>query len=325
MIVYSGAAPPLVRRGEFHPIAGARARIRAMPYPAFEPPGGDPWRGSYRRREETTVAPGAGSADAWEEAMRNAPAGKVLVGPVPPAELVYGSAAAAVAAARRLGRSAILFETSRREPDEIPAGKDLARVVLWDGALPTAEFWRAFRGGASAGVALPLIPGWTGDEDFLVELFERAAEAGAAFAAGFALSGDGPSRAAIHADFAERHPDRADAFFDAIHHRDWDAGTRQAAARFRAAAAIAGLPDRTPLLVGGGDHEANARLIDAFEEEARRGEEPRSSALLAAARRVEDFGRDVADLEREGNLRLLWPPDSPEARVARLVLAGTLR
>jgi hypothetical protein len=172
---------------------------------------------------------------------------------------------------------------------------------------------------------LPLVPGWTGEEDFLGEFFERAAESEASFAAGFSLSGDGPSRAAIHADFAERHPGRADAFFDAIHHRDWDAGSRESAARFRAAATSAGLPDRVPLLVGAGDAEANARLIDAFEEEARNGEEPRASALLAAARRVEDLGRDVADLEREGNLRILWPPDSPEAKVARAVLAGTAR
>jgi len=325
VIVYEGAAPPSVRRGEFHPLAGTRARIRALPYPAFEPPGGDPWRGSYRRREETAVSPAPRSPDAWEESLRNVPAGRVLVGPVPPAELVYGPAAAAVAAVRRIGRPAVLFETARRERDEIPSGRDLARVVLWDGTLPAEEFWRAFRAGEPAGVALPLVPGWTGEEDFLGEFFERAAESEASFAAGFSLSGDGPSRAAIHADFAERHPGRADAFFDAIHHRDWDAGSRESAARFRAAAASAGLPDRVPLLVGAGDAEANARLIDAFEEEARNGEEPRASALLAAARRVEDLGRDVADLEREGNLRILWPPDSPEAKVARAVLAGTAR
>jgi hypothetical protein len=244
---------------------------------------------------------------------------------VAPAELVYGSAAAAVAAVRRLGRSAVLFETVRRERDEIAPGKDLARILVWDGTLPSAEFWRAFRGGPPAGVALPLIPGWTGEEDFLGEFFEQAAKAEAAFAAGFALSGDGPSRAAIHADFARRHPGRADAFFEAIHHRDWEAGTRRAAARFRAAAGRSGLSDRVPLLVGAGDHEPNVRLMDAFEEEARNAGEPRASALLAAARRVEDLGRDVADLEREGNLRLLWPPDSPEARVARAVLGGIAR
>jgi len=190
VIVYEGTAPPTIRRGEFLPLPGARARIRALPYPAFEPAGGDPWRGSYRRKEETSVAPAPRAPDAWEESLRNAPPGKVLVGPVPPAEIVYGAAAAAVAAARRLGRPAILFETAPRERDEIPEGRDLARVVGWDGTLSSEEFWRAFRAGSLAGVALPLIPCWTGEEDFLREFFERAAQTEAAFAAGFALSGD---------------------------------------------------------------------------------------------------------------------------------------
>ncbi|HET9795915.1 MAG TPA: hypothetical protein VFS34_15785 [Thermoanaerobaculia bacterium] len=325
MIVYEGTTPPSVRRGEFHPFPGARARIRALPYPAFEPAGADPWRGAYRRGADAVVAAAAGSPDLWEEALRHAPAGKILVGPVPPAELVYGAAGAAVAAARRLGRAVVLVETARREPDGIPSGADLARVAVWDGACSSAEFWRAFGGGAPAGVAVPWIPGWTGEEEFLEAFFARARDAGARFAVGFPLAGDGPSRAAIHADFAERHPGRADAFFDAIHHRDWDAGTRETAARFVEAAGRAGVPVRVPFLLGGSEFEANVRLIDAFEEEARTGDEPRASALLAAARRVEDFGRDVADLEREGNLRILWPPDSPEARLARAVLAGSLR
>ncbi len=333
MIVYEGHAPPTVRRGEFYPFPGARARIRALPYPAFEPPGGDPWRGTYRRRTEASVAAAERSIDHWEEALRPAPPGKVLVGPVAPAEPVYGAAAAAVEAARRLGRAVVLVETAERgagasgvPPDGIAPGPDLARVVLWDGTLPAGAFWKAFGGGSRpAGVALPAIPGWTGEEAFLAGFFARARDAGAAFAAAYALAGDGPSRAAIHADFSQLDPARSDAFFDAIHHRDFEEGTRDAAERFVEAAARAGVPARVPLLFGRTDIEANLRVIDAFEEEARAGGEPRASALLAAARRVEDLGRDVADLEREGNLRLLWRPDSPEARLARAVLAGSLR
>jgi hypothetical protein len=325
VIVYEGTSPPTVRRGEFHPFAGARARIRALPYAAFEPPGGDPWRGAYRRESDASVAPAEASPAAWEEALRSAPAGKVLVGAVPPAEAVYAAAGAAAAAARRLGRAVVFVETAGGERDGVPPGPDLARVTLWNGRLSPDGFWRAFANGAGEGVGIPWIPGWTGEEDFLAEFFSRARNAGASFAVGFALAGDGASRAAIHADFAERDPARADGFFDAIHHRDWEAGTREAAARFEAAAARAGLAARVPLLLGGGDFAASARLVDAFEEEARAAGEPRSSALLAAARRVEDLGRDVSELEREGNLRVLWPPDSLEGRFARSVLARTPR
>ena len=326
MIVYEGTAPAAVRRGEFHPFAGARGRVRALPYPGYDAPGGDPWRGTYRRPVEIATAAGPSSPDAWSDAFARAAAGRILVGPAAPAEPVYGAAAAAVEAARRLGRASVLVETADRATNEIAAGPDLARVVVWDGTLAADEFWERFAGGARpSGVALPWIPGWTGEEDFLAAFFGAAAGSGAAFAAGFPLSGDGASRAAIHGDFAARHPDRADAFFDAVHHRDWDRGTDEARSRFRALAARAGIPARIPPLVGRRDFEANARLADAFESEAEAGEEPRASALLAAARRVEDFDRDVADLEREGNLRILWPPGSPEARLARAVLAGIAR
>jgi len=327
VIVHDGAAPATVRRGEFHPFAGARARIRAVPYPGFDPPGGDPWRGTYRRPGEVLAAAGPRSVEAWTDALAHGPAGKVLVGPVPGAEPVYGSAAAAVEAARRLGRAVVLVETADRADaetalGEIAPGPDLARVAVWSGTLSPEAFWQAFaRGARPAGVALPWIPGWTGEEDFLDGFFARAVGAGAAFAAGFVLSGDGPSRAAVHADFAARHPERADAFFDAVHHRDWHDGTREARGRFLDAAARARIPSRVPFVLGKGDFEANARLADAFESEAETGEEPRASALRAAARRIEDFGRDVAALDREGNLRVLWPADSPEARLARAVLA----
>ena len=326
MIVHEEGAPAVVRRGEFHPFPGARARVRAIPYPGFDPPGGDPWRGAYRRGGDATAAAGPGSPEPWLDALGHAPPGKILVGPVAPADSVYGSAAAAVAAIRRLGRAALLIETADRPEDGVSAGPDLARVVVWDGAMAERDFWRSFaRGAAPAGVAVPWIPGWTGEAAFLDAFFSGARAAGAAFAAGFPLAGDGPSRAAIHADYARWRPSDADAFFDAIHHRDWQAGTREARRRFAAAAERSGVPARVPLLVGAAEFEANARLAGAFESAAEEEEEPRASALRAAARRVEDFPRDVAGLEREGNLRILWAPDSAEARIARSVLAGTAR
>ncbi|HET7453321.1 MAG TPA: hypothetical protein VFL12_11295, partial [Thermoanaerobaculia bacterium] len=298
VIVHEGSAPATVRRGEFQPFPGARARLRGLAYPGFDPAGADPWRGSYRRAEEASVSAGPGAPEPWIEAFDRAPAGKILIGPVPPAESVYGAAAAAVAAIRQLGRSAVLVETAERPEDDVPAGPDLARVVVWDGAGTDDGFWRGFRRGAApAGVALPWIPGWTGEERFLEDFFGAARLAGAVFAAGFSLAGDGASRAAIHADYARRDPGGADAFFDAIHHRDWGIGTREARARFLEAAARAGLPPRVPPLVGAREFEANARLAEALDTEADEADEPRASALRAAARRVEDFGRDVGDLD----------------------------
>jgi len=318
MIVYAGAAPASVRRGEFHPFPGARSRCRAIPYPGFEMDGSDPWRGTYAHVEEIDAGVGPPDPARWREAILRAGPGKVLVGTAAPAEEVYGTAGAAVAAARGLGRSVILVEVVDARTSA-PPGNDLARVVLW-AAGP--DFWTRFTGRTEpSGVALPLIPGWTGSEAFLGEWLDAARAAGARFAAPFELAGDGATRAAIHADFARLHPGEADGFFDAIHHRDWETGVREARERFRRAASAVGIPARAPAIAGGAEFGGNARLIEAFELAAETAEEPGASRFLAAARRVEDFGRDIEEVARDGNLRLLWPPESPEARIAGELLS----
>ena len=47
------------------------------------------------------------------------------------------------------------------------------------------------------------------------------------FAVAFEVSLDGYSRSAIHADFSSFFPERADSYFDDLHHRD---GSREVAA-----------------------------------------------------------------------------------------------
>jgi hypothetical protein len=68
--------------------------------------------------------------------------------------------------------------------------------------------------------------------------------------------------------------------------------------------------------VGRAEFSGNSRLIEAIEIAAETAGEPRASGLLAAARRLEDLGRDVEEIARDGNLRLLFTPDSPEGRIA---------
>lgn len=318
MIVYGGAVPASVRRGEFHPFPGARSRCRAIPYPGFEADGADPWKGTYAIVGETGAGVGPAEPARWREAIARAGPGKVLVGTAAPAEEVYGAAAAAAAAARELGRSVIVVETVDARTS-LPPGDDFARVVLWSAA---PGFWAGLaRRKDTPGVALPLIPGWTGTDAFLEEWLRAAGAAGAPFAVPFELAGGGASRAAIHADFARLHPTEADGFFDAIHHRDWESGVREARERFRRAARSVGIPARVPAIAGTGEFAGNARLIEAFEVAAETAGEPGASRYLAAARRVEDLGRDVEEVARDGNLRLLWPPESSEARIAGEILS----
>lgn len=319
MIVYGGPAPASVRRGEFLPFPGARARCRAIPYPGFEAGGGDPWRGTYERPGDVETGVGPGDAASWGAAIGRVLPGKVLVGTAAPAEAVYGAAAAAVAAARELGRSVILVETVDARTAAAP-GPDLARVVPWEAA---PDFWTRFaRRREPSGVALPLVPAWTGTEEFLGRTLAAAGGAGALFVSPFELAGDGASRASIHADYSAFRPEESDAFFDAIHHRDWERGTREARANLRRSAAAAGLPSRVPAIAGPGEYSGNARLVEAFEIAAESAGEPRASDFLAAARRLEELGHDVEEVARDGNLRLLWPPDSPEGRIAADLFAS---
>jgi len=94
--------------------------------------------------------------------------------------------------------------------------------------------------------------------------------------------------------------------------------------RLRRAAAEAGLALRVPAIAGAAEFSGNARLVEAFEIAAETAPEPRASDFLAAARKLEDLGRDVEEVARDGNLRLLWAPDSPEGRIAADLFSARL-
>ncbi|MGH9440802.1 MAG: hypothetical protein ACRD16_00850 [Thermoanaerobaculia bacterium] len=313
MIVYANG-PAAGRRGEFAPLPGVRSRVRAIPYPGLELPGADLWRGGYlRERKDTEVLAGPDSAEAWREVFAGAPPGCVLIGPVADVEPVYGAARAALAAAREAGRGAVIVD-DRCEPDRLCDGPDVVRILVWR-SEEGAGFWERAAGGrrgGKSGVALPLIPGWTGEPSFVRDFLARARSAGLDFVAPLEIDPDGHSRAAIHADFTERFPGDADSFFDRLHHRDWAPESARALAAFADEARAAGVPPRAPLPRGRGDYEANLLAREALEREADRTGEPGASSLRGAARRIEDLGRDLEELTRQGNGRLVLAPRSRE-------------
>ena len=316
MILFS-TGPAAVRRGEFAPFPGVRSRVRAIPYAGLDLPGADPWRGAYRKTaEENDAVAGPDSAEQWEEALAGAPAGSVLVGPVAACEPVYRAAAAALEAVRESGRGAVVVDCLC-DPAALPGGRDVVRVSVWR-ADADEEFWARAgesRGEGRAGVALPLIPGWTAEPEFVRDFLDRSREARLDFAAPFEIEPDGFSRSAIHADFGARFPERSDSFFDELHHRDWSDELARARPAFAEAARAAGIAARVPLPRGRRDFESNLLARGALESEADRVGEPGASVLRSAARRIEDFGRDLAELAREGNGRLLISPRSREWRV----------
>jgi hypothetical protein len=307
----------VVRRGEFTPLPGVHARVRAIPCPGWELPGADPWRGGYRRAGRfATGRAGPSDPEPWIESLRSSPAGIILVGPSPEVDREPSAARAAIAALRVLGRGAVLIDVpfSGEFPE---AGSDLVFVHVWRFG-EEAALWGRLRTLAPhfrAGVALPVIPGWTGEGDFLAAFLSRARDEGARFAVPLDIADSGVSRAAIHADFATAFPGGADSYFDLLHHGDWDALLAPARAQFPSMAQRLGLSPRVPRPVGRADFALNSRLIEELESRAETSGEALAARLRGAARRVEDFGRDLSGLVAEGNLRLLFSAGTPERAV----------
>lgn len=326
MIVFENAGGAPCRRGEYAPLRGVSGRVRAIPYAGHEPAGADPWSGSYRAMgQEGRIGVASDSPAAWAEALRTAPAGTILLGPVPEAEAVYGAAAAAIEAAGSLGRGVVVIDAAVPLSACDIARRDLVAVAVWR-CGEEERLWRgasARQGGLRLGVALPLLPGWTAEASFIGEFLRRCRDEGFDFAVPMEIEGDGPSRAAVHGDFSRLFPDRGMSYFDRIHHGDWPGAVREAKRRFEETAAALGVLTRVPRPRGAADFESNLRAIEGLEQEADQSDEPRASRLRRAVRLIEDLGRDLDALAREGNGRLLFPPDSPEWRLIELALGAS--
>ncbi|HEU5250808.1 MAG TPA: hypothetical protein VFW15_12545 [Thermoanaerobaculia bacterium] len=313
MIEYEESAGAVVRCVESD-VAGRRVAAYATPCsgevggPAFR---FDPLeRRLVARRPSGRVSVGPWDPDAWARAFSRCPPGPVLVGPGSPVDEIRGSCQAAAEGAFRSGRGVYLCDP---EPSGLPeaARGALVALCIW---APGDEDWERrlappLAHGIPSGAVLPVLPGWTDEREFLGEWFTRVISAGAQFTAALAASGGGDERRLLVEARARVDPGSADRFFEKIHHCDWTAAVREGLARFRAEAARRGLSTIPPRPMGPAEPPGNSAAAARLEEQAVEVEEDehRSSLLLAAARWIDESGRDLTPVVREGNFGKVFP------------------
>jgi hypothetical protein len=330
MIVFESSGNPVVRSGEFE-VASRRIAARAFPY-AGEAGGAqfrfDPVERRFlSRSSEGTVLAGPHEAGIWRTALLHGPAGPVLVGPCSAAEEVRGSYRAAAEGARASGRAVYLLEP---EAAGLPreAGSAVVALFVWfPGFEPHAEaLAAATAAGITAGWILPFVPGWTATPEVVEDAVGKAAAAGARFLSAVPLAEDGQARRVAFEAASASHPESSEALFDLVHHGD--AGqTREALDRLRECCARRGLATVPPRPVGLREPAANAAAAGRLEEkaEAASGDEHRAALLHAAARWIDESGRDLAPIAREGNFGKLFPFGPDLAREAEEALLAGVR
>jgi hypothetical protein len=330
VIEYEESAGATVRCVESD-VAGRRIAARATPYTG-EAGAGWPFRFDplerrlIARRSAGRVAVGPPDAAAWSRAFSRCPPGPVLVGPGSPVEEIRGAYAAAAEGAAAAGRAVYLLDP---EPAGLPAAppRVFVAICVWtpggDGETPRRL--SASRGaGISAGAVLPVVPGWTDGADFLDEWFSRAIAAGAEFVAAVSAAGEGEDRRVLVEARAEVEPESADAFFEKVHHGDWEEAVREGLRRFRDAARRRGLPAMPPRPIGSGEPAANSVAAARLEERAveLEADEHRAALLHAAARWIDESGRDLAPVVREGNFGKVFPFGALAAEAEAAFRAG---
>jgi len=329
MIVLETAAGPAVRVAEGE-IAGRRIAGRLLPY------GADAGSRSVRfdpverrfalARRESVVAVGPAGPEPWGQATLKIPVGPVLVGPCANAEDVRGAFLAAAEGAIASGRGVYLLDP---EPAGLPGGAGRSAVVLcsWRPGRPEAAFPgldAARAAGLRSAALFPLLPGWTGEAEALEALARAAVAGGATSLTAVVPSADGEGRRAIVEARAQVDPEAAERFFEFIHHADWATRLADRLAEVRAVAAKHGLACLPPRPVGlrepAGNAAAAARLEEAAELSAL--DEHRAARLLAAVRWIDECGRDLAAVAREGNFRKVFPFEGEIVEAAEAALRG---
>lgn len=310
-------------------IAGRRIAARALPYPGRvgeEPFGFDPLeRAIFRRRREGTVAVGPVRPEEWRAALLRVTPGPVLVGPGHDAgEPVWGACAAAAEGAREAGRPVYLLDPPPQALSRDASG-DVVVLVTWrpGRAVSRERIQELVQRGASAGCLLPLLPGWTSDRAAIAGFVEQARSAGARFVAPVLPDRGGASRRAIVEARAEITPDAAEQIFGRVHHSDWDRELEDALANLAVACSAAGLETMPPRPVGRAEPARNAAAAARLEELAWAcaADEHRCARFHAAARWIDESGRDLAAIAREGNLRRVFPlGDELAAEIERALL-----
>lgn len=313
MIEYVGGAA--VVRCVLSDAAGRSVAAHALPYsgeagsPAlrFDPLA----RSVVAKRAAGRVVVGPARPEPWTAAVERCPPGPVLVGPGSPVEEIRGAYRAAAEGAAAAGRPVYLLDP---DPAGLPAGPRGAFVGLfaWEpGAADRAlsSLAAALERGFRAGGLLPIVPGWTGEAEFLDGYLDALAAAGAGFAAAVAASGEPDSRRRLVEARSRVDPASAESFFEKVHHCDWPAETRAGVDLFRREAARRGLATIPPRPTGISEPPGNSAAAARLEERAREEEENehRSALFHAAARWIDESGRDLTPVVLEGNFGKVFP------------------
>ena len=316
MIEYVEAPDASVRSIESD-VAGRRVAAHAAPYGGGV--GGPPFRFDPLERRLVArraagrfpVVPSYPAARA--RVFSRCPPGPVLIGPGSAVEEIRGAGAAAAEGAIRAGRGVYLLDP---DPAAIPREhrRAFTAVFTWtpgedDGDELADRLAPALAARIPAGVLLPIVPGWTDDAGFLERWWKRVAAAEAGFAAAVPATGGGEERRLLVEARLQVDPTSADSFFERVHHSDWTSALRDGLRRFRAEAAHRGLPAIPPRPIGAGEPAGNSWAAARLEERAvtQENDEHRASLLHAAARWIDESGRDLAPVVREGNFGKVFP------------------
>ena len=303
-------APPAIRAGELE-VAGRRASGRLLPYAGGNDGAGmrfDPIDRAFSPPEpDARVAVGPHDPARWRAPLTRVPAGPLLIGPGSPAEEIWGAYSAATAAAREAGRAAYLLDPA---PGGLPPGPGTGFVVVcaWSGSTePLDALSGAARSGFEAGLLLPAIPGWTDDPAVLEEILSSAEAAGARFVAPVAPRFEGDARRRM-VEARGESSGIGFGFFERIHHLDWDAALPATLTTIRTAVRDRGLTTLPSRPWGSAEPAGNALAAARLEERAAAVSDDHRLALLhAAARWIDESGRDLRAVLAEGNFRKVFP------------------
>lgn len=261
------------------------------------------------RRRDAVVPARSADSEAWREAVSRLPAGPVLVGPGTDVEAVPSAFTAAATGALDAGRPVYLLDPGA---GELPEGAKGA-VVLCGWRPGRAPAFPALPAAAAAGlpcgVLFPLIPGWTAEPAAVEALLSEATSGGAVSATPLRPESGGEARRAIVEARAAVEPGAADRFFDLIHHSDWSSSLPDRLRETRAACAKRGLAVLPPRPTGWREPAGNAAAAAKLEElaELSEADEHRAALLRGAARWIDECGRDLSAVAREGNFRKIFP------------------
>ena len=136
---------------------------------------------------------------------------------------------------------------------------------------------------------------------------------------------DGETRRAIVEARETADPESARGFFELVHHGDWAGAMGERIARRPRGGGGGRAADDAPAPGGSAPSAAgNAAAAARLEElaESVEADEPRAALLYAAVRWIDESGRDLAAVEREGNFRKIFPFAGEAADAAEASPAG---